>query len=146
MLLVGERIERIKRIDVNRIFDNALREIEKFILDLNRDQLYDKGEIDVTSPGKREQYAPSTIRQKKRKAKYKKTEFVTLRWEGDFYDSFKIIIFKNEFMIAAKDLKWANWLEPNQRFANALGLTDENKSELRNKILPIILREIRNEL
>jgi hypothetical protein len=139
-------ITRLQNIDVNKILDESIREIEDFILELNRDQLYEKGQIDVNEPGKREQYAASTIRQKQKKAIYKKTEFVTLRWEGDFYGSFKVIIFDEEFIISATDLKWANWLEPNKRFENALGLTDESRNKLKAEILPVIIKRLRDAL
>ena len=145
-MVIEDKLKRIETIDVERIIDESLREIEKFILDLNREQLYEKGEIDVTKPGLREYYAEGTIRQKRKKAKFKKTEYVTLRWEGDFYDSFQLIVFKEKFIIQAKDLKWSNWLEPNPRFGKALGLTKESKEELRDNIRPIIIEKIRHEL
>lgn len=145
-MVISEKLKQLQSLDINKIFDEALKEIEKFILELNRDQLYEKGEINVNVPGTREHYAKSTIRQKTKKAKFKKTDFVTLRWDGDFYDSFELIIFKEKFVIQAKDLKWGNWLEPNPRFGNALGLTEESKNSLRDKILPVIIKKIHNEL
>uniref|UniRef100_A0A6M3M5E1 Uncharacterized protein n=1 Tax=viral metagenome TaxID=1070528 RepID=A0A6M3M5E1_9ZZZZ len=143
-MVITDKLKRIETLNINRIIDEALKEVENFILDLNREQLYEKGEIDVTRPGLKEHYAEGTIRQKRKKAKFKKTEFVTLRWEGDFYDSFQLIIFKEKFIIQAKDLKWSNWLEPNPRFGKALGLTEESKELLINKIRPIIIQRIRN--
>jgi len=145
-MVITDKLKRIEILDINRIINETLKEVETFILELNRDQLYEKGEIDVTKPGLKEHYAEGTIRQKRKKAKFKKTEFVTLRWEGEFYDSFQLIIFKEKFIIQAKDLKWSNWLEPNPRFGNALGLTEESKALLINKIRPIIIQRIRNEL
>jgi len=145
-MVITDKLKRIEILDINRIINETLKEVETFILELNRDQLYEKGEIDVTKPGLKEHYAEGTIRQKRKKAKFKKTEFVTLRWEGEFYDSFQLIIFKEKFIIQAKDLKWSNWLEPNPRFGNALGLTEESKVLLINKIRPIIIQRIRNEL
>jgi hypothetical protein len=146
MVNISAKVAQLERIDINRIIDEALKEIEDFILELNQKQLYDEGIIDVKDPGKRESYAKSTIRQKEKKAIFKKTEFITLRWDGDFYDSFKMIIFDKFFVISAKDLKWANWLEPNPRFENALGLSEESKNELRDMILPVLLRRIKDEL
>jgi len=145
-MVISDKLKRIETINVNRIIDDALKGVENFILELNQDQLYEKGDIDITRPGIKEHYAEGTIRQKRKKAKFKKTEFVTLRWEGEFYDSFQLIIFKEKFIIQAKDLKWSNWLEPNPRFGNALGLTEESKGLLINKIRPIIIQMIRNEL
>lgn len=146
MPLVGDMIRKLQSIDINRILDDSIREIENFIIELNRVQLYEKGEIDVNNPGKREQYAESTKRLKQKKATFKKTEFITLRWTGDFYETFKVIIFDKEFIISATDLKWANWLEPNPRFGDALGLTEESKDRLKEEILPVLIRRIKEQL
>jgi len=143
-MVISDKLKKIETLNIERIIDESLKEIENFILDLNREQLYEKGEIDVTRPGIKEHYAEGTIRQKRKKAKFKKTEFVTLRWEGEFYDNFQLIVFKEKFIIQAKDLKWSNWLEPNPRFGKALGLTEESKALLINKIRPIIIYRIRN--
>jgi hypothetical protein len=146
MVSISAKVERLERVDVNKIVDDSLREIEKLILELNQKQLYDEGVIDVKNPGKREKYSKGYIRQKQRYATFKKTEFVTLKYDGDFYNSFKLIIFDKVFVIQATDLKWANWLEPNPRFENALGLTDESKEEVRQIILPVFLKRLKNEL
>jgi len=145
-MVITDKLKRIETLDINRIINDSLKEIENFILELNRDQLYEKGEIDVTRPGLKEHYAEGTIRQKRKKAKFKKTEFVILRWEGNFYESFELLIFKEKFIIQAKDLKWSNWLEPNPRFGKALGLTEESKAMLRDKIRPIIIQRIKDGL
>jgi hypothetical protein len=146
MPLAGEMIKRLQDIDINQILDDSIREIEEFIIDLNQDQLYEKGQIDVNNPSRKEFYAESTKRQKLKRATYKRTDFVTLRWKGDFYKDFKVVIFDEEFIITSTDLKWANFLEPNKRFGDALGLTDESKSRLRKEILPVIVRRIREQL
>jgi len=145
-MVIAEKVARLERVDVDNIVDSSLREVEKFILELNQIQLYEQGVIDVTKPSKREKYAASTIRAKQKRATYKKTEFITLRWDGDFYESFKLIIFDKVFVIQATDLKWANWLEPNERFGNALGLTEKSKDDLKKEILPVFIRRVRNEL
>jgi hypothetical protein len=146
MVSISEKVARLERVDVDNIVDSSLREIEDFILELNQKQLYDEGVINVKQPGKREKYAASTIRAKQKRATYKKTEFITLRWDGDFYESFKLIIFDKVFVIQATDLKWANWLEPNPRFENALGLTEKSRDELRKEILPVFIKQLRSEL
>jgi hypothetical protein len=141
---ISDKVIQLERLDIGQIVDDSLKEIEKFIIELNQKQLYEEGIIDVKNPSKKEHYAKSTIAQKKRKAQFKKTDFITLRWDGDFYDSFKLIIFDKMFVIQAIDLKWSNWLEP--RFGGALGLTADSKSELRDIILPVFLRRIKDEL
>lgn len=144
--MVDEKIKALQSIDLNRMLDDSIREIEDFILEINQEQLYEKGQIDVNNPGKREQYAESTKYQKLKRAEFKKTDFVTLRWNGEFYDSFKLLIFEDSIIISATDLKWANWLEGNKRFGNALGLTEEGKDKLRAELLPIFIRRLKDEL
>jgi len=144
-VVISVKLKKLQEIDINRILDECLKEIEDFILELNKEQLYEKGEINVKNPNKREKYTQAYRRLKGRKATYKKTEFVTLRFEGVFYDSFKLIIFDKEFIISATDLKW-NWFEENPRFKNALGLTEESKKKLRKELKPLIIEGIRNEL
>jgi len=131
-------------LNINEILDDSLREIEEFILELNKEQLYEKGQINVNEPQKREKYSAAYKRFKERKATFKKTSFVTLRFDGAVYDSFKLIILDKEIIISATDLKWANWLEKNERFGNALGLTEESRKELKSALLPLILVKIRD--
>lgn len=145
-MVISEKVARLEKIDINKIVDDSLREIEKFILELNQKQLYEEGVIDVTKPSFRDHYSKGYIAQKKKNATFKKTEFVTLKYDGDFYNSFKLIILKDIIIIDATDKKWRDWLEPNERFENALGLTEKSKEELRNEILPVFLRHLRNEL
>jgi len=142
-MVISEKLVQIQAIDINKILDECLKEIEDFILELNRDQLYEKGQINVNEPQKREKYSAAYKRFKERKATFKKTEFVTLRFDGEVYDSFKLIIFEKVFLISATDLKW-NWLGENERFKNALGLTEESKTKLRAELLPLIIEKIKN--
>ena len=129
--------------DINTIIDESLRDCEELIIKLNQDQLYESGIVDIKNPGKQEKYAPSTIRQK-RKAPFNKTEFITLKWSGDFHESFKVIYFADRLVVQSPDLKWSNWLEG--RFPNALGLTDENIAILRDEFKEKFLRRLKNEL
>lgn len=144
-MVIAEKLKRLENINVNQLIDETLKELEKFILDLNKSQLYEKGEIDVNEPNKREQYSKPYKSFKERKATYRKTEFVTLRFDGDFYDSFKLIIFDKEFIISATDLKW-NWHEKNPRFTNALGLTDESKDKLKEEFKPLFIEKLKTEI
>lgn len=140
---ISEKIKQLQKINIDLILDESLKESEDGILELAKGQLYDDGVIDVTNPSKREYYKPQTIAQKKKKAAYPKTSFVTLRWMGDFYDKFKMIVFKDKFVITSDDLKWANYLEPNPRFENALGLTEDSIKKVRDMVLPLMLKKIK---
>jgi hypothetical protein len=65
---------------------------------------------------------------------------------GDFYKEMKLIIFKDTFLVTSDNRIWANYLETNPRFSNALGLTKENKSELREISRDELIRKLKNEL
>ena len=140
---ISDKIKQLEAIDINSIVDESLRENSKDIIALNQEQLYERGEIDVKNPSVRETYAPGTIAQKKKKAKFPKTEFITLRWMGDLYNKMKLIIFRDYFVVTTDDLKWANWLEPNKRFSNAMGLTDGSVKKVRDMVLPSVLKRIK---
>ncbi len=144
---ISDKIQRLQAVNLHAIINDAAREKEVHILKLNRiDQMWEKGIMDVNKPGQKLEYAPSTIKQKKRKATFKKTSFITLRWFGDFYESMKLTFFKDRFEIAADDLKWANWLEPQDRFGNALGLTDKSMTKLRKIITAPIIRRLKQAI
>ena len=140
---ISAKIKRLQAVDLHEIVNDAARKREDEIIQLNQDQMYKRGVMDVNKPGKKLKYAARTIRQKKRKATFKKTEFITLRWFGDFYDAMKIIFFKDRFVLTSDDLKWANWLEPQDRFGHALGLTDKSRSFLKTILKPEIITRLK---
>lgn len=149
-MVISDKIKKLVKIGINKILNDSLKELVDFIVDLNKEQLYVRGDIDVNYPGLKEHYAESTIKQKRKKATYKKTDFVTLRWEGDFYSGFELELRDKDFIIRTSDPKRKFLLEESKnfgnRFVNALGLTEESKEELRDKIKPVIIQKIRNEL
>jgi hypothetical protein len=53
-------------------------------------------------------------------------------------------MFKDKIVIQADDLKWANWLE--DRFNNALGLTEESLKIIRDKVKTSFIKLLRYEL
>lgn len=143
---ISEKIKRLRAVDLHLIVNDSARDNEDKIVRLNQDQMFDRGVMNIKKPNKREKYAPSTIRQKKRKATFKKTEFITLRWFGDFYEAMKIIFFKDRFVITSDDLKWSNWLEPQDRFGNALGLTERSRVSLKKILKGPIIRKLRRAI
>ena len=142
---IDKKISRLQNIDLHTVINDAAREKQEQILQLNKDQMYEEGVMNVTRPGKL-RYAPSTIAQKRKKATFKRTDHITLRWFGDFYDRMKIIFFRKEFVIASTDLKWANWLEPQERFAKALGLTEKSMKKLRVILRTQIIKRLKQQL
>jgi hypothetical protein len=144
-MTITERLSRLTAISILTLFDEVLKENETLILDLNRDQMYDDGTVNVENPTLREQYALSTIRAK-RKAPFPKTDFITLKWFGTFYSQMKLIIFRDTFVIQSDNSIWANFLEPQDRFGKALGLTAKSKDELRDVMKNELIKKIKNEL
>ena len=120
-----------------RVLNTIIKDNELEILAMNRDQMYEDGIVDVLRPTQTYDYKPSTIRQKKRRAKYKRTDHITLRWTGSLYDKMKLVIQAAQFYITSKDSKWPKFSSGEWgkgRFENALGLTPKNVGELRQLI------------
>lgn len=142
-MTIEEKISRLKAISFDRLFDRIIKDNSKKILDMNRDQMYEDGVMDIANPGNTLQYAPSTIKSKKR-AKYNKTEFITLKWQGDFHKSVKIKITPNEIFFVSDNEIWGQYLETQDRFKNALGLTDENEDALRDLVKEEMIKRLEN--
>jgi len=143
-MTIKNKIKQLQAIDINRLVDAAIIDNKTEILDANREQMYDRGVVDVKRPAFKERYAASTIRQKRKKAHFPKTDFITLKWDGDFHDSLKLLVFDDKIVIQSDDLKWANWLE--DRFNNALGLTEESLKTIRDKVKTSFLKILHDEL
>ena len=143
-MTITDKLSRLTAINLGTLLDTVLRDNEDYICDLTRNQMYEDGVMNVRT-GKHERYAESTKRAKRR-APFNKTEFVTLKWFGEFHESLKILIFKDYFVINSANKTWGNYLEPNPRFENALGLTKESKSELRELVRDELIKKLRREL
>ena len=115
-----------------KILNDIIKDNEKEILALNRDQMWEQGITDVNNPNSILQYAPSTIQSKKKRAKYKRTDHITLKWTGDFHKGMFLKIEPDQFTIMSKNVPYQGFMEG--RFGNALGLTAESKNELRKLI------------
>ena len=143
---INTKIRKLQTVDLHMIINDAARAKQEDVILLNQDQMWKSGIMDTDKPNKQLDYAASTIAQKKKRATFKKTNFITLRWFGDFYDSIKLLFFKNRFVIQSDDLKWANWLEPQDRFTNALGLTDKSMDKLRRILKPGIIMRLKKAI
>ena len=143
---IRDKIQRLKAVDLHMIVNDSARAKEEDIILLNQDQMWKSGIMDVNKPNRKLEYAPGTIAQKKKKATFKKTSFITLRWFGDFYESMKLLFFKDRFVIQSDDLKWANWLETQARFTNALGLTDKSMDKLKRILKPGIIMRLKRAI
>jgi uncharacterized C2H2 Zn-finger protein len=127
----------------DRVIEEVVKEEKDYIKELNKAQMWEEGTLNVDKPQK-EKYAKSTIIQKKKKARYDKTEFITLRWMGDFYDSLKVLVFSKYFTVSSDSLIWAKFLEPQDRFTKALGLTEESKGKLSERLKDRTIKWLKN--
>lgn len=141
MYIMGSLDKKLARIrkynNFPAVLNRIIKDNEPEILALNRDQMYEDGIVDVNNPSSVLQYQPKTIKQKQRRARYKRTDHITLKWTGSFYDKMKLIINSDNFVITSTDFKWPEFSSGSWgggRFANALGLTDKSKSELRELV------------
>lgn len=141
-MTISEKLSHLKAINIEKWFDDILKDKEPEIINMAQSQMYDSGIMNVRTE-KKEKYALSTVRAK-RKAPFPKTEFITLKWFGDFHSSLKLLIFRDKFVISSDNLTWANYLETQSRFMSALGLTKKSKSELRDIVQNEIGKRMRN--
>lgn len=127
--------QRVKRFeDFNNILNEVLASQEKLIIDMNRDQMYEDGVMDTNNPSSILQYAPATIKQKKKRAAYPRTDYITLKWDGDFHKDIKVMYNKDSIKIYSDDIKWTRYLRIQDRFENAIGLTDESLDLLKDRV------------
>ena len=138
---MGSLDKKLARIRKYKNFPKVLNDIIRYnreeILDMNRNQMWEEGVVDVNNPQAILSYAPSTIKQKRKRAKYKRIDHITLKDMGKFHAKLKLIIKNDYFVITSTDDKWGHFSSGDWgggRFQNALGLTEKNKSVLRGYI------------
>ena len=135
---LDKKLARVRKYkNFPRVLNAIIKDNTKEILALNRDQMYEEGIVDVKNPSSILHYAPSTIKQKKKRARYKRTDHITLKDQGSFHDKMTLIIKADEFIITSKDSKWPHFSSGEWgrgRFENALGLTDKSLIPLREII------------
>jgi len=120
-------IENLENIDVNTLVDRFFKENREFILNLNREQLYEYGEdSEMVFLG---EYKESTKTIKKRKGQ--RYDHITLNDTGKFYKSFTLKLQGNELVYDANPFKFTETGEKVNLFelygVNVLGLNKENK-------------------
>lgn len=106
------------------------------------DQLEEEG---IDSLGRKlGDYAPSTIAYKRRKGQ--RYDHVTLKDEGDFYNSFNVKVNVNEIIIDADDSSKYNKPLFEVWGVDVLGLTDDNMNYIKEMILENYINFVLNEL
>lgn len=139
--------KRLKRFtDFGNILNEILASEEKSILDMNRDQMYEDGVMDRNNTQAILHYAPSTVKNKKRRAAFPRTDHITLKWEGEFHKDLKIKYNKDSIEIYSDDQKWKRYLSVQDRFENALGLTDESFDLLKEKVAIKLRKKFKNAI
>lgn len=142
--MIREWISKLKGLQdkIPELIREAVEEDELAILDLNTEfQLYEQG-VDRMGKAIRPRYTLETVSVKKSKGQI--TSHVTLKDEGDFYKSFKIVATLTQFEITALDFKTQALTDKYGK--EILGLTDENLNEvIHSYIYPKIMAHLRNE-
>ncbi len=145
--------ENTINLDVNTISVSVFRisEIKQFIIRLNRvEQLYNEG-LDVNDRvigtysyttallAGEETYIFNGLVSRKAVG-----EPYTLFYIGEFYESFRVDIKKDGFVIVANTVKDGDDLV--DKFGEILGLTTNSKDELAQKMLPFLISAIRESI
>ena len=141
-MTIQEKYKRLKAINIGKLLDRILKANTRDILDMNRSQMWDKGIIDVKDPGRKERYSPATIKAKKR-SPFNKTDFITLKDKGKFHAGLRLEINKEDIVIKSDTPYW-KYHEKGQRLGNALGLTENSISELRETVKEEILNKLKD--
>jgi len=129
-----------KELDVNALLRKIVQkpEIKAFILRLNRQQLYNKGE---DSKGESlGEYSPFTIEEKRSKGQ--PFDRITLFDSGEFYNSFYIKVSGNEIEILSDPIKDDGTNLLREFGEDILGLTEEDQDKLSEMIEPMLAAEI----
>lgn len=118
-------------------------DVQDEIIRINtEDQLEEEG---IDSLGRKlGDYAPSTIAYKRRKGQ--RYDHVTLKDEGDFYNSFNVKVNVNEIIIDADDSSKYNKPLFEVWGIDVLGLTDDNMNYIKEMILENYIKFVLNEL
>lgn len=138
--IIQEKIEALRRFEKEHesIVIQLAANYEAEILDMNTDQL-EKG-IEATGNPVSPPYRPLTISIKQQKGQ--PTDRVTLKDEGDFHDSFFLVLNQTSFAIYAKDEKTARIERKYGR--DIFGLTDENLQSLIEMIKPDLIDTLKS--
>ena len=130
----------------------AVNSNKELILDLNRDQMWEYGIVDIKKPNDKLQYAPFTIAAKQGyilgipKAKFARIDHITLKWSGAFHESLQLNVGRGFFLIWSANQTWQLKLKNQERFGNALGLTEKSIQKMIDLFLPIFQKSIKNYL
>jgi len=151
-------INNVYKLNEQKIFLEIVSKdnIQKFIIDLNRfDQIFDAGiDVDGNELPEYSQYtelvssddtftATSFSGESLSKQKEFGESFFLLA-KGDMYNAFKVVVKGDGFHIVNnKTIKKSKGETTDYRDLDILGLTNGSKSELAEKIIPLVVREVK---
>lgn len=142
MTRLDEIIEGLRKVDVDRIFEQTVRKNEDLVTEMVSEiQLYEEGERgDGVFIADFAPYRPLTIELKRSKGQ--PTNRVTLRDEGDFHRSFFIQFKGDGFEVRARDWKEAKLKR--EYGEEILKLSSKNMGDLiRSYVVPDIIAKFR---
>lgn len=134
--MLREVANSIKKMSMEKIALQSFQEHKEEAMDLNTEsQLFDQG---VDSKGRDlGEYTPFTVQIKR--AKGQKTDFITLKDEGDFYEGFFVKANKFPVVFDSRDSKKKKLVE---RFGKDIfGLTQQSVNELNEEYIKETIQE-----
>lgn len=144
MNILEEMFAKLNEVNTSDFINEIINteQVNEDVINLNKKQLYDSG---VNSEGEVLGYYAESTKIKKRK-KGLPDDFYTLFDEGDFYKSFNLFGKEKSLVFDADGLKndGTNLFE--KYGINIMGLTEENKIKLIEKLLPLIQDKFLNEV
>lgn len=121
--MLNEWINKLKSLDVNEIYLETVKSLEKEIIRLNQEQMYTGKYED----GNRIQPDYKEMTKVIKEGKSQPTDRVTLKDTGDFYSGMAVEYANEYFIIYSKDKKMAKLV--NKYSWSIFGLTDENLND-----------------
>ena len=148
---LANRAKNISKIE-NKLFKAVVLENKKAILDLNREQMYEHGIVDVNKPNESLPYTNFTIDAKEgyirgiKPAKFPRTDHITLKWSGAVHESLELNVGHGFFLIWSANPTWQFKLQNEERFKNALGLTEDSINKIIELFVPLFQEYLRKYL
>jgi len=144
--------KKISKLNINKILKKIFQQnaFKYLIIDMNQEQLLFKGvdrngvAIKTYKAMAGNVYSIRTIVIKQSKGQ--RTDIVTLRDTGKFYNTFRTKLGNDFVEITANFKKPKGNISDNLDTDNVLGLTEENKEELIKQLKPVFIEEFRRTL
>lgn len=141
MNILDEHIKYYKSFNINELVNFAVKKVEGKISLYNKEQLYDKGIKNDNTPVIPE-YTPLTIKLKK--AKGQRTDHVTLKDTGAFYNSIFVVYSPNSFKLYARNNKTQKLVK--KYGDDIFGITETNINKMNMyDVLPIVIDKINKD-